>query len=914
MRSKIIFLPVAEARRFAQLLGFPTVLAVAKILFMRKLALAYCADNLPEAQAISQALEQSDYDIEHFHCKSSTSQTALADQIAHFEGTAVILLISDNFLKSISCMNRALNLLQQKTVRILPVIVDGFTRDENTGELIPTVTQFEKIGDIIPYINYWQNQYLDLRAQKKRLEQEEGLDHEAFNNHLRMLREVSSEASEFLRLLRNIPHYKAVEFRENHFEALFAFLEDPEGWENFKENIHFTVPVAQPSEVEPAEDLEIEQDMDLPEVPFSVPAIFPESQPVIENILPSPPEVPGIPHLEEGIFPGEIGEVPIFEEPTVEHIEEAAGQAEAPVIDFSHLEKEDVEPAEEKEEEEEEETVEAGPADDANESFTEEETVFPERPDTERGEIEAILLKAVQLANSGNHEDCLAYLQHAVNTYPASAELRYHYALELAQGGGDYGPAISQLLILLDQNPMDEQANYLAGELYELQHRSNLAAEYYTRVAEINPDFPDIFYRLGLASMQSDPSDPEKVARLLKKACKANPANVDAHYQYALICSELPDKEEKAEKYLHKTLDLNPTHPFANYDLALLYHRGHAMGRAKKFYLRAIVINPELKTHENDLAFGVVAPEMHLPADTEIAAEALPDQDQLIQMLKANIARLEEILHSQAVPVENKKEEAPVPAKTVCITGASSGIGRATAEVFAQNGYRLILTARRAELLHETCRALHEQYGTSCFPLVFDVRDAAAVQEAINQLPPEWQDIDLLINNAGKAKGLDVFQEGRMEHWEEMIDTNIKGLLYVSRAIAPGMVARKKGHIINIGSIAGKEIYPRGNVYCASKAAVDALTTGMRLDLHSHNIRVSQVNPGHVEETEFALVRFDGDSERARIYEDFKPLTARDVANTIFFIASQPAHVNVQDVVIYSTQQASATIVDRSGR
>jgi NADP-dependent 3-hydroxy acid dehydrogenase YdfG len=198
--------------------------------------------------------------------------------------------------------------------------------------------------------------------------------------------------------------------------------------------------------------------------------------------------------------------------------------------------------------------------------------------------------------------------------------------------------------------------------------------------------------------------------------------------------------------------------------------------------------------------------------------------------------------------------------------------------------------------------------------MVFDVRNPAEVRQAIDSLPEEWQAIDVLVNNAGKAKGLSPIHEGKLEHWEEMIDTNIKGLLYMTRVVAPGMVARESGHIINVGSIAGKEIYPNGNVYCASKAAVDALTTGMRLDLHKFNIRVSQVSPGHVEETEFALVRFDGDAERAQIYKDFQPLKASDVAEVIFFQATRPAHVNIQDVVLYGTQQASATVINRSGR
>jgi NADP-dependent 3-hydroxy acid dehydrogenase YdfG len=237
----------------------------------------------------------------------------------------------------------------------------------------------------------------------------------------------------------------------------------------------------------------------------------------------------------------------------------------------------------------------------------------------------------------------------------------------------------------------------------------------------------------------------------------------------------------------------------------------------------------------------------------------------------------------------------------------------AIAHTFAQAGWRLILTGRRAERLEEVKTSLSEA-GTEVLGLVFDVRDYTAVSSTIDSLPAEWRNIDLLINNAGKAKGLSEIQDGSLEHWEEMIDTNLKGLLYLTRCVSPLMVAQRGGHIINIGSIAGKEPYPMGNVYCASKAAVDMLTRAMRMDLYKYNIRVSQIAPGHVEETEFALVRFDGDSERAKIYNDFQPLTASDVANAVFFMATQPSHVNIQDLVIYGTQQASATLIDRSGR
>jgi len=251
---------------------------------------------------------------------------------------------------------------------------------------------------------------------------------------------------------------------------------------------------------------------------------------------------------------------------------------------------------------------------------------------------------------------------------------------------------------------------------------------------------------------------------------------------------------------------------------------------------------------------------------------------------------------------------------TVLITGATSGIGRATAEIFAQHGYRLILTGRRVDRLVALKNHLEASYQTESLLLPFDVRDAGAVSAALENLPASFQEIDILLNNAGLAKGLAPIQEGNLDHWETMIDTNVKGLLYVTRVIAPGMVARKRGHIINVGSSAGKEVYPNGNVYCATKFAVDALTRAIRLDLHAHNIRVSQVSPGHVEETEFAITRFDGDAERAKIYNDFQPLKSSDVAEVIYFMATRPAHVNVLDVQLFATQQANSTVINRSGR
>lgn len=247
--------------------------------------------------------------------------------------------------------------------------------------------------------------------------------------------------------------------------------------------------------------------------------------------------------------------------------------------------------------------------------------------------------------------------------------------------------------------------------------------------------------------------------------------------------------------------------------------------------------------------------------------------------------------------------------KTVFITGATSGIGKATAELFAKNGINLILCGRRQERLDKLKGELEKMVRV--FTLNFDVRDKIAVQEAIASLPNEFSKIDILINNAGNAHGLDPIGEGNLDDWDAMLDINVKGLLYVSKAILPQMIERKEGHIINIGSTAGKEVYPKGNVYCASKHAVDAINQGMRIDLNQYGIRVGAVNPGLVE-TEFSNVRFKGDEVRAgNVYKGFTPLRPEDIADVIYFVVTRPYHVNIADLVVMPTAQASSIIVNK---
>jgi 3-hydroxy acid dehydrogenase/malonic semialdehyde reductase len=249
--------------------------------------------------------------------------------------------------------------------------------------------------------------------------------------------------------------------------------------------------------------------------------------------------------------------------------------------------------------------------------------------------------------------------------------------------------------------------------------------------------------------------------------------------------------------------------------------------------------------------------------------------------------------------------------KIALITGATSGIGEATAILLAKNDFDVIITGRRKDLLEKVRNKIEMETTSKVHTLCFDIRKHSDVREAVQSIPDNWKKISVLVNNAGLAAGLDHIQEGSLEDWDQMIDTNVKGLLYITKEITPMMISNGSGHIINLGSIAGKEVYEKGNVYCATKFAVDALSKGMRIDLVKHNIKVTCIAPGMVE-TEFSMVRFKGDSARAaKVYEGVTPLYGEDIAQAILFAVTRPPHVNIDEILIMPTAQASATIVNR---
>ena len=822
--------------------------------FATPLLLAYNTENEDLVKQLTSELDEVlNFKYAGIERDQEKSLTSLAQG---FEGP-ILLFISDNFLRSTKCMEEGLAMLNEHTDQLLPIVTPGYRQNED-GSREPAEASFERVSDIIQYINFWQDRYLDLRRQKR---EDPSLSTPGFEEHLKVVRSISGEAGEYLRLLRGMEHLSLAELAEDKYLFLFEFLDA----EAIRDQLADTAPEApEPSlavdilEEEPAPPTaeELEEAAELPPIDLgSIPGIR-----MVETAPESPTEE-AQPVIEETAMASELEQV--------EAPEEIAAPLEEPVI-------------------------------------TEDQTEESSDAESTENSIAVLLDKSWRLADGGDVASASALLSAGLDQFPQSDVLQYNYALILAQQNNNK-QAKDVVDELLTRNPQHEAGLYLAAELADLDGKPGLAQKYLVRLVRLHEQGADVWYKLGLLSLRKDPPKPEQAEGYFKEATKREDCPAGAYYELGLLYNHHFGKNKKALKAFETARDLEPNHPFVIYDIALLLFSKGKHKKAQAAYQQAIAINPEIQTPENDAAFSAAGQK----ADTE-------QEQNTLQALKDNVSRLEALLQQRE---EQEVAESAVPlttrpgnSKTVMITGATSGIGLATAEKYAAEGYRLIITGRREERLAELSTRWEENYGTETHTMSFDVRNAEAAESAISNLPDEWFDIDILINNAGKAKGLAPIHEGQLEHWEEMIDTNLKGLLYITRAISPRMVARGAGHIINVASTAGKEVYPNGNVYCATKHAVDALTKAMRLDLHQHGVRVSQVAPAHVEETEFALVRFDGNTERAKIYNDFKPLTSRDVAETIFFISLLPAHVNILDIVLLGTQQANSTTIDRSGR
>ncbi len=559
-----------------------------------------------------------------------------------------------------------------------------------------------------------------------------------------------------------------------------------------------------------------------------------------------------------------------------------------------------------------------------------------------------VLETANTLVQSGKIEDGVTFLKETLIEAPEFVSVRYQYAAFLAKYQNNFREASDQLAILLEQEPNNLSAKFFLGELAEVERDYLTAKGYYEKVYEENADFPNVAYKLGTLLVGHLREDPEQAARYFEQAYAQNGDNINALYQLGLLQAEELGEEENAIDSLETVLKKAPEHPFANYDLAIIYHNEGQRDKALRYYVKAATVNPELKTLVNDQAFAIAREKLEdtvqergmesnntletasidagtLDADYPVE-ESMEEAEQLhVITTPQNIATVDDtdafefpFATDNDSPLEEESVEETVVDKIIpqkestkiaLITGATSGIGKATATKLAEAGYQLILTGRRFSRLFQMKDQFEKQYNAKVRLLPFDIKDADAVQSALAELEADWQSIDILINNAGLARGEAAFHEGELEHWDSMIDTNVKGLLYVTREIAPYMVKRKKGQIINVCSLAGKEVYPNNAVYCATKHAVDALTKAMRIDLHPYNIRVSQVSPGYVEDTEFSMVKHEQATPNPL---DFTPINAQDVAEVIYFMTTQPAHVNLQEVTMTGTQQATANIIAKN--
>lgn len=520
-------------------------------------------------------------------------------------------------------------------------------------------------------------------------------------------------------------------------------------------------------------------------------------------------------------------------------------------------------------------------------------------------EIQGWISRAWKMADAGDVGVAVDLLAAGLATNPDHLQLRYNYALLLASGGGTTEGALAEIENIFDRSPDYPDALFLSGELNESIGNHQKARDHWEQLSDVTTYYPDLNYRLGLLIAKHFPEDYLDAAAYFRRAVKEDQVVGDAHYQYARLLAGPIARRKKAIKQFRLAIKKTPQHAPAHYELAVLLFDLEEFDEARNYYRLACALDATYHTTANQRAFFAT------PMEITSASGKLD----ALAVLKENIAQLESaLLERESEELAAANEPGPGAGITVLISGATSGIGRATARRLAADGYRIIALGRRMERLEELKQELTEAHAAELHVVQLDVRNRQAIGQAISSLPEGWEQIDVLINNAGKAKGFDPIHTGNYDHWEEMIDVNLKGLLYLTREVSPGMVARGEGMIINLASTAGKEVYPNGNVYCATKHAVDALTYAMRLDLVKHGIRVGQICPAHVEETEFAVVRFDGDTERAKIYEDFQPLRSRDVADAIHFMISQPRHVNIMDMVLQGTQQASSTVVDRSGR
>jgi len=862
---------------------------------MSTIQLVYCRENADIAEKLAHELGRIGIPFQHHTNRPDDPPGHLARQV-QASTDMVLLLLTDNFLRSEACMQGVLAMFQTLTRqrRLLTIVADGRVSRDGGHTFERVSTQFDRVVHAIQYMNFWQTAYLDRNAGSS---QTPPAEKETYEQGLDVVRSIANEIGELFSVLRDAGYYTWDQFEADDYALFFRHFGLQDWYEQYRKLSA------------------LEAEMNVPPIPEQASATLVVETPAFTGLLaPAPAEAEDDiqieePHVFNGIN-GLLREIEAEEvQPEPEMVSQALGQELPP------LKRPDV-PG----------NVSLPGRDDAQSVL--ERLIGETEPSPEAAEAEArqMAQDAWFWLEKGHAERGLELFRLAIEQHPEQENLRSEYEKAQMQYGPhepeipeDEQPAAQPELPveMPAQDHAQEAASYFQMGENALSKGDYLLAKYcWDRVTELQPQFPGIYHKLALLTCDHLTDYKETAAHYLEEALAAEPDNADLHFRLAQLLRDHLDQPAPALQHFRDTVVLQPDHAPAWLALAQCTLDAGDEAEAETLYRHAIQLNPGLHSEALDARFLPPAPPAEQPVEElpepAFGSESFPEPEMAIERSIEMPAPPESDQTPQAEPVPVRKKTEEI--LTVLITGATSGIGRATAAEFARHGHRVILTGRRDDRLDDLKRSFESDYESDVHVLTFDVRDPEAVRRHLETLPENWQNIDLLINNAGLAKGLSPIHEGNLDHWDTMIDTNIKGLLYVTRCIAPGMVRRRKGHIINVGSVAGKEAYPKGNVYCATKFAVDALTSAMRFDLHAFNIRVSQVSPGAVEETEFAINRFDGDAEKARIYDDFQPLKASDVADAIYFIATRPAHVNIQDILMFGTQQASATVVDRSGR
>ena len=858
---------------------------------MNNLTIGYNEADKFIAQEIKQSLEQVGITVNLIPSNLPGGEY-LFDRLKTNTGKSLIL-ISNNFLKDSNSVYNAFdtckNLMEQK--RLLPVICPDL--EILDGKVEKSATKIEKIGDMIKFMNYWQEKYLDIRKglRKNNLNVNE---QQLLSEKLNIVRPISSEMGEILRLLKVHKASYLEELRASSYSAIFNLINNQTAHRQLKDGLESGLYKAKLAEgiLLKSKSESVIESSDVKEEELVEDMVNIDSIPGMSLLSGRSSFENGLNNSSESETSGHDLESPNEDQFIATESIDLEGSSPIHSDDSKHLSKifeEETSPEDNILESNDstlnpEEIASKNKANDFDEEDDDfdADDLLKEFINKENEKFEAdYLTQAIKLFQEDKRDEAFNLIEVGIKkTQSGYAAIKW---IDFLIESDEQDEAYAFALQALEEDSFNEQLVYKIGMLELDRGRTAEAIQRFEKVLGLDPEFEDVYYTLAILLIDNVPNSETRALKLLKRSIKFDNSNIDAQYRYALLLLEKFNEEGKGKKGLIKVLKRDPEHLFANYDLALFYHNKNEVEKALSYYIAAIENNEELQTPENDQAFGYSSGEtVDSPYQTETA--------------------------------EYYKNKQSANKGIVLVTGATSGIGKATAYEFASNGHNLIITGRRMDRLEDICKDLEHTFNIKTKILCFDVRSFDAVKEQLESLDDQWSKIDILVNNAGLARGLAPIHEGDIEHWETMIDTNIKGLLYMSRLISKQMVDRNHGHIINVCSTAGKETYPNGNVYCATKFAVDALTKAMRLDLYKFGIRVSQVSPAHVEETEFAKVRFDQDEEKAKIYNDFNPLKSSDVAETIYFISNRPPHVNIQDILVMGTQQAGSTFIDRSGR